>query len=65
MWSKEKFKRLSSSSIEGYMNAYNYCSELLDIPFEQIKLKALQNIINKADGKLATQKNKRVAWAFI
>ncbi len=56
IWSKEKFKNLSSSSIDGYVNAYNYCKELWDIPFEQIKLKALQDIVNKADGKLATQK---------
>lgn len=56
IWSKEKFKKIADSSIDGYVNAYNYCEELWDIPFEQIKLKALQDIVNKADGKYATQK---------
>lgn len=56
IWSEEKYKKISKSSIDGYINAYKYCEELYDIPFEQIKLKALQDIVNKADGKLATQK---------
>ena len=56
IWSEEKYKKISKSSIDGYINAYKYCKELYDIPFEQIKLKALQDIVNKADGKLATQK---------
>lgn len=56
IWSEEKFKRISKSSIDGYENAFNYCKELWDIPFEKIKLKALQDVVNKAEGKLATQK---------
>lgn len=55
-WSEEKFKVLSNTSIDGYINAFNYCEDIWNIPFEQIKLNALQKIINKADGKLATQK---------
>lgn len=56
IWSEEKFKKISKPSVVGYESAYKYCEELYNIPFEQIKLKALQDIVNKADGKLATQK---------
>lgn len=55
-WSESKYKGLSTSSIEGYLWAYGYCKELYDIPFADLRLVSLQNIINKADGKYSTQK---------
>lgn len=55
-WSSTKFKTLEKSSIVGYESAFSYFKDLWDVPFIKIKLEALQQIVNKADGKLATQK---------
>lgn len=55
-WAENKYKGLSDRSIEAYTWAYNYCKEIHNIPFANLKLVALQKIINKADGKYSTQK---------
>lgn len=55
-WSEDKFKTISKSSIDGYKNAFSYCCDVYDIEFYKLKYNALQKILDKADGKLATQK---------
>lgn len=55
-WSEKKYPKLGKSAIINYKNAFSYCSDIWNIPFIDLKLNALQNVVNKADGKLATQK---------
>lgn len=59
LWSKVKFPTLTKSSVQGYISAYNYCKEEENVPFCKIRLPLIQKIIDKADGKLATQKKIR------
>lgn len=55
-WSEKKYSKISISAINGYKAAFKYCDDILKIPFKDLKLNTLQAVVNKADGKLATQK---------
>ena len=59
LWSNIKYPILTKSSVQGYIAAYKYCDDILDVPFSQIKVPLIQKTINKADGKLTTQKKIR------
>lgn len=56
LWSEKKYPLLSKSAIEGYKNAYRYCDDLYNVPFKDIKVPIIQKTVDKADGRLATQK---------
>ncbi|MGX8834344.1 tyrosine-type recombinase/integrase [Amedibacillus sp. YH-ame6] len=47
LWSEQKFKNLSKSSITKYKWAYSKFAELYDVPFAKIKLIHLQTIVDK------------------
>ena len=59
LWSKSKYPTICKSSVQGYVCAYNYCKEIELTPFSKIRVPLIQKIIDKAEGKLATQKKIR------
>lgn len=55
-WSKNKYPTLSYSSVYGYQICFKHCEELWDIPFQDIKLQALQRTVSNLKGKASMQK---------
>ena len=48
MWSKRHFEEISPSAIRTWKSAYNHCSPLLSMNFDEIKVNDLENAINVA-----------------
>ena len=46
LWSKEKYPTISKLNVNGYTASYRACGTLYHIPFREIKLNDLQNVID-------------------
>lgn len=61
-WSEEKFPTTSESNIKGYRAAYAVCEDITDIPFRNLRLDDLQNVIDHCGKNYPTLKKVRVLF---
>ena len=59
MWSKEKFPKMSNSTVKGHTTAYNKCSKLYDMKFKQIRKMHMQRAIDE-NGHLSYQTQSKI-----
>lgn len=55
-WSKEKFPYISKSNVKGYQASFSACTPLKNIPFKDIKLDDLQQVIDNCGKNYPTLK---------
>lgn len=61
-WSEEKYPTTSNSNIKGYRAAYAVCRDIEDIPFRNLRLDDLQNVIDNCGKNYPTLKKVRVLF---
>lgn len=57
IWFKNKYDKLSDSSINSYTAAYKYCSAIKDTPVYNLKTIHLQSVIDSCDKSFSTKNN--------
>ena len=60
VWKKENYPSLSKSSITARESAYKHCSAIIDMDIRDIRLAALQDVINNCQRSSNTKKNIRM-----
>lgn len=61
-WSEEKFPTISHSNIKGYRAAYATCENIADMPFHNLRLNDLQQVIDHCGKNYPTLKKIRVLF---
>ena len=59
-WSDRKFEEISASNINGYKASYKICEPLYDVKFSDIKLPALQRIVDRSGKNAPTLKKLKI-----
>lgn len=62
LWSERKFNEISQSNINGYKASYKCCSRLYDMPMYDIKLRHLQEVIDKSGKEAPTRKKIKILF---
>lgn len=62
LWSKEKYPTISKSNVNGYTASYRACGTLYHIPFRDIKLNDLQNVIDTCGKNYPTLRKLKVLF---
>ena len=55
-WSQEKYPFISTSNVHGYEASYKVCSTLYSMPFKEIRLADLQNVVDTCGKNYPTLK---------
>ncbi len=61
-WSEEKFPTISHSNIKGYRAAFATCENIADMPFHNLRLNDLQQVIDHSGKNYPTLKKIRVLF---
>ena len=61
-WVKEKYPKIAYKTTKVYDMCWNYCDEIKDLPFVDIKLENLQNITNSMGDKWSAKKAFKIFW---
>ena len=61
-WSEEKFPTISHSNIKGYRAAFATCENIADMPFHNLRLNDLQQVIDHCGKNYPTLKKIRVLF---
>ena len=56
LWSKQKYKEASASTITGYQSAYKHMASISDKPIRQLKTSQLEDVINNCPKGAGTRK---------
>ena len=62
LWSKEKYPTISVSNVHGYTASYKVCGTLYNIPFRDIKLNDLQNVVDTCGKNYPTLKKLKILF---
>lgn len=61
-WRKEKYPKIAYKTTKVYDMCWNYCRDIQDLPFVEIKLKHLQDITDSMGNKWSAKKAFKILW---
>ncbi len=61
-WKKEKFPKIALKTQQVYNMCWNYCKDIKDKPFIDIKTNILQNIVDSMGNKWSAKKAFKILW---
>lgn len=64
-WSNKKYNEISTSNVHGYKASYKLCESIYNMPFSEIKLLHLQNIVDTSGKNYPTLRKLKVLFGQV